>query len=303
MQWVKEGVAMQKYYGGCNTDIQLHINKGVIGLRLDNIDSFIVNATNIYNLLNTGPLGTETAICGAYTQGNAHQDPLITPGYTGTEGYGITITQSINGKLNNINIQNIETHRGNANGIALFKDSSVDFNTITINNIIAGSQLDINSLRPQQNYLPNKIPVACSIFDNNYNTQYTLSTNYNLDQSAPKVIGTNINGFLLCNGDKLIGECSNSSCVALYDEAYFDQLASIAAIQQKAITFNQSNNTHHASIVIILLSIIVIIIAASCYYVKYNENNQKNHYKLISDTPSLLISSQQNNESTPLLTN
>eukprot|EP01083_Nonionella_stella_P098198 276067_1 len=137
IDWTLHGIAfnIDTIHGGCNTDIQLHINKGVIGLRIDNVNGFQINDININNLKNTGNLGYET-ICGAYTQGNAHQDPLITPGYTGTEGYGITITQSINGILENINIQNLQTYYGIATGIALFKDSNVEFiNNININNI------------------------------------------------------------------------------------------------------------------------------------------------------------------------
>eukprot|EP00488_Nonionellina_sp_1-RS-2012_P003710 TRINITY_DN8033_c0_g1_i1.p1 TRINITY_DN8033_c0_g1~~TRINITY_DN8033_c0_g1_i1.p1 ORF type:complete len:110 (-),score=26.60 TRINITY_DN8033_c0_g1_i1:40-369(-) len=37
MNWVTTGESFDDtgYFGGCNTDIQLHINKGVIGLRID----------------------------------------------------------------------------------------------------------------------------------------------------------------------------------------------------------------------------------------------------------------------------
>merc|ERR1719464_1533008 len=95
---------------------------------MDNIVGFEVSNVSISHLTNTGALGTETEICGAYTQGNAHQDSLITAGYTGTEGYGITITQSTNGTLKNVAIDDIETFYGFATGIALFKDSvNVEF--------------------------------------------------------------------------------------------------------------------------------------------------------------------------------
>eukprot|EP01084_Bolivina_argentea_P180862 312436_1 len=59
IQWAINNIPFSDsgYYGGCNTDIQLHINKGVIGLRLDNIIGFNLNNINIFNLLNTGNLG------------------------------------------------------------------------------------------------------------------------------------------------------------------------------------------------------------------------------------------------------
>ncbi len=77
INWVLNGITFVEsggYYGGCNTDIKLHINKGVIGLRVDNINIFNMNNIQINNLLNTGNLGIETEIWGVSTQGNAHQD-------------------------------------------------------------------------------------------------------------------------------------------------------------------------------------------------------------------------------------
>eukprot|EP01084_Bolivina_argentea_P298668 514715_1 len=224
VDWALNGQSFANtgYYGGCNTDIQLHINKGVIGLRIDNVQGFDVNNVQIENLINTGGLGTETAICGAYTQGNAHQDPLITAGYTGTEGYGITITQSTQGTIDGASINGIETFYGNCNGIALFKDSSVLFNDVVVSNITAGSQLDVTrDLRPYQKYLPNKIPRACSVWDNKYNTEYVIG--------ADGVHATQINGALICNADDadLIGECNNA-CVATYGATYFDELAQLS---------------------------------------------------------------------------
>ena len=309
MDWVQNGVSFGEseygYYGGCNTDIQLHINKGVIGLRLDNIDTFSVNNVQIDSLKNTGPLGTETDVCGAYTQGNAHQDPLITAGYTGTEGYGITITQSVNGTLSNVTIQNIETHRGNANGIALFKDSSVDFNMVIIDNVVAGSQLDVNELRPQQNYLPNKIPIACSIFDNEYNTEYTLSADDDGDE--PIVIGSNIDGFVVCDGSALIGECDEESCRGQYDRAYFDELVmnSQQSVYEDAFSEmlnGNSRSVHLITIMIIALSFIAILIAGCCYSRCYGCNE----YKAVdsSDTAASFFSTFQQigaSEETPLL--
>merc|ERR1719295_209743 len=216
--WALDGVSFGDFggfYGGCNTDIQLHINKGVIGLRLDNLVDFNVSNIRIESLINTGGLGVENEICGAYTQGNAHQDPMITAGYTGTEGYGITITQSVEGRISNVSIRDVETHHGTANGIALFKDSSVNFDGVIVDGITAGSRLNVEQLRPEMNYLPNKVPIACSIFDNEYGTEWTLSNG---------VTATNIQGFLICEGDAMIGECDDTSCAAQFDRTYFDGL-------------------------------------------------------------------------------
>ena len=284
-------------HGGCNTDIQLHINKGVIGLRIDNVVGFEINDINIHDLKNTGTLGHET-ICGAYAQGNAHQDPLITAGYTGTEGYGITITQSQDGTINNARIDNIETHFGHANGIALFKDSIVDFNAIEVSNIIAGSQIELTDLRPYQAYLPNKIPKACSVYDNNYNTAYTIGEG--------GVNGNNINGYLTCNAidNNLIGDCQNddfTDCAGLYGQTYFDELAltydtpdkfrAFIASKQESITINNQDYMPYIVGSIILLVLFVFII----YYKQSFVGYQKVLIKSISK------SDISGNEYTPLL--
>merc|ERR1719319_98484 len=111
--WAMDGVPFAEiggYYGGCNTDIQLHINKGVIGLRIDNVRGFEVQNVSISALANDGALGSSH--CGAYQQGNAHQDPLITKGYTGAEAYGVTLTSSTHGVLDDVRIADVVSSRG-----------------------------------------------------------------------------------------------------------------------------------------------------------------------------------------------
>ena len=257
---------------------------------------FSVNDINIHDLKNTGSLGHET-ICGAYEQGNAHQDPLITAGYTGTEGYGITITQSQQGSIDNAQIDNIETYYGNCNGIALFKDSSVDFNAISVSNIIAGSQLELENLRPYQNYLPNKIPRACSVFDNNYNTQYTIGID--------GVYANNVNGYLVCNEEdnNLIGNCDeNANCVGIYDQTYFDQLAATYSTSELYNSFLFAARSEHINVYnydympymvgFIILSIIV-------GFIIYYKHSFKGYQKLL--IKSISRSDINGSEYTPLL--
>ena len=303
--WALDGVSFaDTYYGGCNTDIQLHINKGVIGLRIDNIVGFNVNNVRIENLVNTGVLGTETDVCGpAYTQGNAHQDPLITAGYTGTEGYGVTITQSTDGSLTDVSIKNLETHYGFATGVALFKDSSVEFaGDLLVDNIIAGSQMQMEYLRPELMYLPNKIPIACSVFDNNYNTEYTLSGT---------ITATNINGYLMCTDDAMIGECSDESCTALYEQTYFDELsASYTNLREDSLpntvwnlAESQETDTVYASFskslihvptyAIIAFTVLMIIALFMCY-------RWSSPYSKIKDETTI-SKAFTTNEFTPLL--
>jgi hypothetical protein len=303
LAWALNGESFDTtgYYGGCNTDIQLHINKGVIGLRIDNIVGFTVDNVQISNLKNTGVLGTETEVCGAYTQGNAHQDPLITAGYTGTEGYGITITQSLDGSLSNINIDSVETYYGASNGIALFKDSqNIEFNTVTIDNIIAGSRMQLDLLRPAQNYLPNKIPTACSIFDNLYNTQYTITG---------EIVASNVNGYLLCSDEAMIGDCA-TNCDALYEREYFDELAASSegvskkpqklAVSKSAMAAatNTFAFTLSAKMTVLIIAVIAIAICLMCHYLG-------TEYTVIAAAKNKILSSASHadnaSEITPLL--
>lgn len=298
--WALDGTSFDDgYYGGCNTDIQLHINKGAIGLRIDNIIGFEVNNVDISGLINTGNLGTETTVCGAYTQGNAHQDPLITAGYTGTEGYGITITQSVDGKLNNVSIHDLETYYGFATGVALFKDSSVDFGeNIVIDDIVAGSHLMVGDLRPDQEYLPNKIPMACSVFDNNYNTKFVVSG---------EVTASNVQGYLLCDEEAMIGDC-DSSCTALYDDQYFDDLIQMKAVKEGRL-FSMDRNTSKSMMtapviavmvlfMILAVFILIKVIIGMCRWICCRRKQNSLQYVGIQEKMSSRLFSS---ESTPLL--
>ena len=82
----------------CNTDIQLHLNKGPIGLRIDGVSDVRLSDLSIANLLNIGSLGESTKCgmdstnrsihfivwtlqTGPYLTGNGHQDSQLQLGY------------------------------------------------------------------------------------------------------------------------------------------------------------------------------------------------------------------------------
>eukprot|EP01084_Bolivina_argentea_P134567 237340_1 len=146
----------------CNTDIQLHVNKGPIGLRIDGITDAKLSNIYIDNLLNIGALG-DTDKCGSYLKGNGHQDSQVQLGYTGTDNYGMIVINSDNVEVqNDLFITNIESHNGISTGLNILRDADVTFSpnaNIAIDNIAAGTQLQA----PQSVALPNKIPIACAI--------------------------------------------------------------------------------------------------------------------------------------------
>merc|ERR1712176_547341 len=156
-------------------------------------------------------------------------------------------------------IYDIETFYGFATGIALFKDSkNVQFEkAISIKNIVAGSEMNVDDLRPAQNYLPNKIPIGCSIFNNEYNTEYTLDENVQITASG-------INGYLLCTDDAVIGpQCDESQgCEAMYDVTYFDELTSSALFH----IANSAQDTANYSWIVIVSALLLMIAASLCYF-------------------------------------
>ena len=207
---------------------------------------------------------------------------MITAGYTGTEGYGITITQSVGGTIQNVTIRDVETHHGFATGVALFKDSSVQFDGVIVDGITAGSQLNVEQLRPEMDYLPNKVPIACSIFDNQYGTDWSVTN---------EVIASNVEGFLLCDGDAMIGECDSDSCIARYEQTYFDGLREDTVEQMRkkgvmsslwrSMTEEHSANDHDDSVnfrqrvhllsmALIVTSLFVIIVVGIFKMLKWN---------------------------------
>merc|ERR1712113_363775 len=172
-------------------------------------------------------------------------------------------------------------------GIALFKDSKdVQFEEdIRISNINAGSRLEVSDLRPEQSYLPNKIPIGCSIYNNEYNTEYTLDDNVQISAS-------DISGYLLCTDDAVIGpQCDESQgCVAKYDETYFDELRLSLALS--ASERHSLLNTANYSWIVILCALLSMIAASMCYFWSRSLEIDVSHREKISVF---------DNENTPLL--
>merc|ERR1712129_384239 len=92
-----------------------------------------------------------------------------------------------------------------------FKDSAnVTFGEdIRIDGVVAGSRMELAELRPEQSYLPNKVPRACSVLDNQYNTHYALA-------AADSISASNVRGFMVCDEE---------SCEPMYAEGFFVELA------------------------------------------------------------------------------
>lgn len=114
LQWLDEEIIPNEIMNiHCGSDIMEHKNKGVMGMRLDNIENVNITNITIRNLINYSPL--PTILC---------QKNTIGTNSTNIKGIVLINTDiTIYGK--NI-INNIESHNGNSMGIHLLEDSFLD---------------------------------------------------------------------------------------------------------------------------------------------------------------------------------
>eukprot|EP00486_Rosalina_sp_Unknown_P001205 CAMPEP_0201565262 /NCGR_PEP_ID=MMETSP0190_2-20130828/4248_1 /ASSEMBLY_ACC=CAM_ASM_000263 /TAXON_ID=37353 /ORGANISM="Rosalina sp." /LENGTH=712 /DNA_ID=CAMNT_0047982553 /DNA_START=729 /DNA_END=2869 /DNA_ORIENTATION=- len=189
--------ALGVFHGMCGSDIQLHSSKGSIGLRVDGTQNINIDGVYIHDIYNWAELGNEEW-CGPYsgpTVGN--EDIDIQYGYTGTRSHGLVIDWA-QGTLKNIQIENIESYHGEANGMTVYKECDITLENIQVDNIYAGTQLiddDIDSLN-----LPNLTPRACGV-------DIRPNTIVNINEDIGIINGDNIVGFETCyDQDTIIDE-------------------------------------------------------------------------------------------------
>jgi len=147
----------------CNSDVMLHVTKGIFGLRIDNVNSVNIDTVEISHLHNLGELGSE--YCGTYwksTNGGHHnQNYPIQMAYTGTEAHAFTIIGS-NGAVRNVKISDVISARGDAFGIQIFPSNNLKIGgDILISDIHAGAYITKDDVT--EPYLPNKMPRSCAI--------------------------------------------------------------------------------------------------------------------------------------------
>eukprot|EP01084_Bolivina_argentea_P117482 208641_1 len=163
--WIEKGKYMGAAKVRCNGDIMLHVVKGVFGLRVDNVNNINFNDVQIDDLQNIGELGSY--ICGNYESledgGHRNQNFPLQRGFTGTEIHALSFVAS-SGYINNINIHNIVSARGDALAINFFPSNDITIGTeIRIHDIHAGAALPKSLLSNLDDNMPNKIPRACAI--------------------------------------------------------------------------------------------------------------------------------------------
>merc|ERR1712130_742615 len=110
----------------CGCEIQLHSNKGAFGLKVGGVQNLNVNGLHIHNIQNTADLGSD--LCGEYE------------GYTATRSQGMVINY-VQGNVANVRIEDIESFRGEANGLVVYEGCDVVMDNVSVDAIRAGTAL------------------------------------------------------------------------------------------------------------------------------------------------------------------
>lgn len=140
-----------KYRIICNGDTMFHVNKGVIGVRLDGIRKCTMTNCSLTNVSNLGNKGS--TLGGNYVSTIPGQTSEMI-GYTGSDTYGIVTSGVCSLKMNMVEISNVNSDNGTVKALCIQNNSnSVSVSNLTVTNVTAGIGKDFN---PTDNLLPNK---------------------------------------------------------------------------------------------------------------------------------------------------
>ncbi len=122
------------YY--CNGDSMFHVNKGVIGYKMDGATNVRMSNTSVVGIHNAGDPGTD--LCGDYMQGFSH--PLANLyGYGGAYTRGYTFAGSRNVIVANSMARDVVSLNGPAIGFDVMMDSTnIRFSNSTARGVTAG---------------------------------------------------------------------------------------------------------------------------------------------------------------------
>lgn len=136
----------------CNGDSMFHVNKGVIGFKLDAAFDISVVQTSVNDLKNFGAQGSSA--CGDYLNGKSH--PLATySGYGGAVTRGYTFAGSGKVFMKNNTVTNIGAAEGDAIGVDLFDSWKPRVVVTDVSNMNAGG-----TTTPGDYVAPNTVPDA-----------------------------------------------------------------------------------------------------------------------------------------------
>ncbi|MDJ0784654.1 MAG: right-handed parallel beta-helix repeat-containing protein [Desulfosarcinaceae bacterium] len=136
----------------CNGDTMFHVNKGVIGFKMDGAENITAENTSVQNVINWGEVGS--ALCGNYTK--SHPKATLT-GYGGTAVRGYSAAGSKNVLIKDSFAADIESVAGPVIVFDVLTDShAVQIDNSSADRITAGESF-------QANGGPNPVPDAIGV--------------------------------------------------------------------------------------------------------------------------------------------
>lgn len=139
----------------CNGDSMFHVNKGVIGFKLDAAVNVKVQNSSVDGLVNLGGVGSQ--LCGDYLKGKSHPEATLL-GYGGAKARGFTFAGSRKVNVTGALVSRVEAVAGTAIGIDVMTNArNVTISRSKVYGVKAG-------LGGGNNYTgPNEVPTAIGV--------------------------------------------------------------------------------------------------------------------------------------------
>lgn len=177
--WTLQGMPLNEQLApmSCGWDTLGHIPKGAIGIKLEFTKGVKINNVEISNIHSLSDLGTDK--CGEWTDssngGHMLQAGWSNKGYMATHAFGMVL-HTIEGIMQNVNINNIVSYYGPAYGYYLMMNNNLTIQDNEIHHIFGGV---MNTNDYSYDHLPNRANRACAIENNtnNYDSQNTNQLN------------------------------------------------------------------------------------------------------------------------------
>ena len=143
-----------------NGDSMFHVNKGTFGLKIDGLNTSVIDNLTISNIEAYGLEGSTLA--GNYQKSHPKQAHLN--GYHGHLVFGVSLNASNDVEIENVNVNNISSEHGSSQGISVTGESiKVRILNSIVENIIS-CQKEFDSKKP---FWPNVPNTARGLFVSN----------------------------------------------------------------------------------------------------------------------------------------
>lgn len=140
----------------CNGDSMFHVNKGVIGFKMDAGEDITMVDTSANDLYNIGKVGS--TLCGDYSETISHPKANL-PGYGGARTRAYSFAGSTDVVVRSSNAQGIDALAGDSIGLDVMTDSTtVTITRADVTDIDAGEETDF----PAPNETPNAVGIQVS---------------------------------------------------------------------------------------------------------------------------------------------